>query len=414
MEVSRLTLCALLVATALAPHVASAEDWQRIDAAASFVDTDGVFRTPACSGSPRLEEGEVVATDTDYAFFVRDGDPARLLLFFDGGGACWDAGTCIDAALDGDVLYYPEVDETPAELAGFGGVFDIDRDDNPLRDHLQVYLPYCTGDLHLGARDTSYPLPDGGDWTIYHRGHDNVIAVLEYLADYYANEVGEPPEEIVLVGASAGGYGVLYNYPALARRFPGVERVRVLVDSSNGVISEDLFERALEADGVWGAQENLDPEIASAFDDGAGQLVPGLLNTLGWQYPDARFGQYTRAYDAVQVLFFNVSSNLGNPERWFDPVYLLLSGLEWTTRARASMWGTAFTTWNYRFYLAQGQTHMVSFYDDFFSEDSAGGIELVDWFSDMIERRWTFGSDWRNASCVPACLPPEGLDLSTL
>ena len=36
----------------------------------------------------------VCARGTPYSFFVRSGDPKKLLIFFEGGGACWNDATC--------------------------------------------------------------------------------------------------------------------------------------------------------------------------------------------------------------------------------------------------------------------------------------------------------------------------------
>src|SRR5690554_5094446 len=81
-----------------APFVVHAQ-WVEIDASAPFTDRDGVLRTPACSGGPQLvqtPQGVVpVPADTAYSFFFRPGDPRKLAVFWDGGGACWDANTCI-------------------------------------------------------------------------------------------------------------------------------------------------------------------------------------------------------------------------------------------------------------------------------------------------------------------------------
>src|SRR5215831_12302172 len=49
--------------------------------------------------------GTTCAHGGDYSFFVREGDPKRLLVCFQGGGACWNYATCVknptyDAAVD--------------------------------------------------------------------------------------------------------------------------------------------------------------------------------------------------------------------------------------------------------------------------------------------------------------------------
>jgi hypothetical protein len=58
------------------------------------------------------------------------------------------------------------------------GIFDQTREDNPFKDWGFVYIPYCTGDLHMGANDATY-----GNVPIKHRGFVNFQAVLKYLED---------------------------------------------------------------------------------------------------------------------------------------------------------------------------------------------------------------------------------------
>jgi hypothetical protein len=404
----------VVVLTALAAASANAAaDWVQIDASEPFVDQEGVQRNPSCSGGPQLvptPDGPVpVPADTDYSFFFRAGDPAKLAVFFDGGGACWDANTCIGSALLGTPLYELAVDETVASLGAAGGLADFGNPDNPIADYTQVFIPYCSGDLHTGATDTTYflTLPDGSivPWTIHHRGNDNVAAVLRWLVDYYANEIGHAPRKAFLSGASAGGYGVLYNYPAMAELLPWHTSTQLMVDAANGVINQDFYERALTPDGVWRVWDNLSPELTSAFSSGPDHVLIEIFKSLGASHPGTRFGQYTTAFDDTQIAFFNIARHVEQPELWFDPDELVSAGFEWTIRARTYMILTALQNWHYRFYLAKGTDHTVIADDKSYVENSARGVPLVDWLDDMINRTFPFGSDWRNVSCTPNCLP---------
>jgi hypothetical protein len=415
---SRKTPFALSIALAMVccalSGTSSASDWIRIDVASEpFTDRNGVQRTPGCSGGPELVAtpgGPVpIIADTDFSFFFRVGNTDELAIFWDGGGACWDALTCVGSALSGSPLYNLTVDETATDLDAAPGLGDLLNPANPIRDYTQVFIPYCTGDLHTGARDTTYfyPAADGSTipWTIHHRGYDNVVAVLEWLTDYYQNDVGRAPARVFLGGASAGGYGVLYGYPAVAKRLPASTRTRVMVDAANGVINQDFYDRALATDGVWGIWDNMAPELAQAFSSRPDALTIEIFKSLGWNYPHTRFGQYTTAFDAVQILYYNVARNLNSPELWFDPLQIVLSGADFTFRARTYMLLTALQTFNYRAYLAKGSDHTVIADNKFYTEDSAQGVYLSDWLDDMINRFWPWGGDWRNVSCAPDCLP---------
>ena len=54
--------------------------------------------------------------------------------------------------------------------AGTGdGLLDVADARNPLRDYSIVYVPYCTGDVHLGDSTTDY----GNGVVIQHKGAVN-------------------------------------------------------------------------------------------------------------------------------------------------------------------------------------------------------------------------------------------------
>lgn len=401
------SICALVVFLVCSQAWAETE-WQQIDASTPFTDQNGIQRSPSCSGGP-------TASNTDFSFFFREGNPRKLLIALDGGGACWDPNTCIGSPLAGNPIYNLEVDETPEGLAEVGGVGDIDSPNNPFSDYSLVFVPYCTGDIHWGSNDKTYLYtPPGGTtipWTIHHRGYDNYIAVLEWLTQHYNSYVRHAPQKVVLAGGSAGGYGVLLGLPALKERLPRSTQTYLLADSANGVISDNFYNRALGghdlSGGVWGIEQNLPEFLLGAFASGAETLAISTYTTLAWRYPFTRFGQYTHAWDETQIFYFNVMKQVDFPERWTDPGYLSQAALEWTIKARAYMQFSALAP-NYRYYIGAGNEHTLLADDSFYTENSAEAVYLSDWVDAMTKKRgrsWVSrNSDWRNVSCAPNCL----------
>ena len=50
------------------------------------------------------------------------------------------------------------------------GISDFQNAENPFADWYQVFIPYCTGDVHWGNNTETY-VPEMGDpITIHHRG----------------------------------------------------------------------------------------------------------------------------------------------------------------------------------------------------------------------------------------------------
>lgn len=371
--------------------------WQQVRAPSSFVDRNGTLRQTGCSNAP----GSPAA---DFSFFYREGNPRRLVIGFDGGGACWDGLTCLGSVLNGSPVYATVVDETPAKLDGLGGLFDAGNPQNPLADSLQVLIPYCTGDLHMGSNDHEYTLGDLTH-TIRHRGYDNVVAVLEWIHDYYRNTSRAPLKQVFVTGASAGGYGAYFAYPEIHGLLSAATRKRVFSDSAVGIVNQDFYDRALTPGGAWGIWNNMPAELAGAFAAGPDRLPIAINQALGDHFPETRFGQYTRAFDSVQIFYLNIARNLNTPQLWTDPTQLFLTSLVWTTRARAGLVESALTTSNYRYYVGAGFDHTIIADDDVYVEDSANGLSLIDWLDDMINRGSGFGGDWQSASCFPNCLP---------
>jgi hypothetical protein len=360
-----------------------------------------------------MTAGGLAPADSSFSYFIHEGNPEKLLISFDGGGACWDKNTCIGSVLAGTPVYESKINETPESLAALGGAADVSNPDNPFKDYTQVFIPYCSGDIHMGSKDTTYILETPGGnipWTIHHRGFDNVLAVLTQLRSYYQNKVGEAPKKVVLAGSSAGGYGLLLALPVVKEMLPRRTRVYMLSDSASGVLPEDFYQRAFGgsalSNGVWGVEENIPDFLLSAFASGSDTLTPAVYLTLAWHYPFTRFGQYTRAWDQSQAFFLNVMKNVDFPQRWNDPEYLFFASLEWNAKARTYMHINAFAP-NYRFYIAAGTDHTIMNDDRFYTENSAQGVFFRDWTDDMVNGRFIWwNTDWRNVSCDPDCTTP--------
>src|SRR5687767_11085004 len=146
----------------------------------------------------------VCADGSPFRFFVHPGDPAKLLVEFEGGGACWDDASC---AVD---IYSRRVQADPGQAEQRGqlvGIYDRRNPENPFRDWTHVYIPYCTGDLHWGSIDKTYT-GSSGPFVVPHRGAINATAALSW-----ASENVPAPRQVFVTGCSAGGYGSIFWAP---------------------------------------------------------------------------------------------------------------------------------------------------------------------------------------------------------
>ncbi len=79
--------------------------------------------------------------------------------------------------------------------AGEGGIFDFARADNPFADFSFIYVPLCTGDVHLGDATREY----SPDLTVEHNGFVDGTAALNYIAEHYPDVA-----QVVVVGKTTG------------------------------------------------------------------------------------------------------------------------------------------------------------------------------------------------------------------
>ena len=79
-------LAAALYAPAAQAHDKAPGQWQKHENLPAVVGADGQPHTATCSGFP--------GTDPAFSFWTRKGKSKNLVVYFEGGGACWDNLTC--------------------------------------------------------------------------------------------------------------------------------------------------------------------------------------------------------------------------------------------------------------------------------------------------------------------------------
>lgn len=341
---------------------------------------------PQCSGLP--------GTNSKFSFFVKEGPINNLLVFFDGGGACWDTMNCIYYP-----TYDPTVDKTVKGLTAAGGIFDTDNPANPFKDWNFVFIPYCTGDIHWGSNDKQYPdylnLYHGRMFTIHHRGFDNFLVVLKWI-----NENFSRPHEIFVTGSSAGSYGAILAFPYIQEAYPESE-ASILGDAGFGVVTESFKNNSMNN---WGIQQNL-PTWIPGFDRPFSEYSNAeMYKMIADYYPHRKIGQYTTAWDETQTFYYNVMLNIFDPTKWnnFLPVWC-----EWHHQM-IEYADLAAQAPNYRYYIGAGIDHTIMGYDKFYEEDSAG-VPFVDWINAMVGNQGgTYGHGripWKNVECVDCAAP---------
>lgn len=178
----------------------------------TWVDVPGTF---CANGSP---------TGVGVNFTNASGD---VLVFLEGGGACWDGASCYGGQ---SVSTY---------LTGYGAtefatdpqraLFTTTRDaSNPFRQMNMIYVPYCTGDVHAGNNviDESYL---GVDHPTHHVGGKNLEIDLARVAATFPKAA-----HVWIAGDSAGGFGAALSVGLAKRMFPNA-KLGVLDDSGQPI-----------------------------------------------------------------------------------------------------------------------------------------------------------------------------------
>lgn len=333
----RRALRGLIVAAAVVAGCGGSGDR---DEAASRPDSAGEWRRVEPGGRTGCARGG------RFAFWARIARRDRLLVYFQPGGGCFDARTCAP----GSDWFDDSVDAGDDPSSG-RGIFDLDHSANPFRDWSIVFVPSCTGDVHLGDRIARY-----GGVVVRHRGWTNARAALRWTFAHF-----RAPRSVVVAGCSAGSVGSAFHAPAILERYRGA-RVAQLGDSLAFV-----FHRPVRLTD-WGAHRHF-PRF---FRIGPRRFtMVEYLTALARRYPGRTFARFNYAGDDVQEAFYEA---VGGRRREFE------------ARLRQAERDLKRAAPNYRSFLACGDAHCVLPRDGFYSL-TVQGTRLREWTAALAAGR---------------------------
>lgn len=317
------------------------------------------------------------ADGTPYEFHVRRGDSDRVMIFFNGGGACWSGKTCDPAINQPDRRFNYRVQagrEWGNDPRTLDGAFALDNPENPFRDWTQVFAPYCTGDVHLGTRDMTYHTPDGLEFTVHHHGRDNAEAVLDYTYTHFGNA-----SRVLVSGASAGAVASPLLAAEVADHMPGAEVIHFAGGGGGYRMPPptQLWDN-------WGVFNRLPDWFDQQRYTRENTTLVDLYAVAAKAFPTIRFHQYDSAYDQVQEMFLEL---LEHPAE-------LLPGLD-ANRADLHR-----QIPDFRGYTADGEFHTVLRYPELYMRTSAG-VRALDWV-----RAVAGGEKVENVHCEIPCGKP--------
>jgi len=224
-------------------------------------------------------DGPLCLNGTAYTMATRDEGTEDLMIFLQGGGACW-FDLCAATSQAGPGI--PAV-----------GILNPDSASNPLAGTSTVYLPYCDGGLF--ASDADVDSDNDGVDDRFHRGLHNLSAGLDVAAREFP-----APRRIVLVGVSGGGYGTLFALPIVRQLYPDIP-IDVVNDSGIGINRPNDPDFNQQVIDYWNIGGFFPASCAQCNVQGS---PAGIIDWQLQQDPDVRLGMLSYSQDATIGTFF--------------------------------------------------------------------------------------------------------------
>lgn len=217
----------------------------------------------------------------------------KLLVFFEGGGACFSDETCRKMTISSYVQsgYTENTFETVVverNLLEKGWLITSRGDpNNPFQHANMAYVPYCTGDVHAGDAVVTYP---NAPAPTYHVGYRNTRLYFEALSRRFPTL-----QSVWLSGFSAGGFGAAFHRDTAQDAFTQAT-INIIDDS--GLSYTDA-----PAHPTWNVHYPAGcPDCASDFST--------IMEYYARTAPAGRFALLSYTVDAVLPLFFNQTSEV--------------------------------------------------------------------------------------------------------
>lgn len=201
---------------------------------------------------------------------------SRVVIYLQGGGACFNTQTCLPMVNPDSIA---ESRRAPVEQ----GIFDSTRADNPLRDWNVVYVPYCTGDFHMGDNVASVPFGPSNQLFV---GRKNLALILPSVVATFPGT-----EKVLITGSSAGGAGATASVAPIKRAFAASAPELYLINDAGPLLSagdnffNDYAPVAVQTKwkNLWGLARTILPECGAAC--ATGNMLPAfarsVIDTLG-------------------------------------------------------------------------------------------------------------------------------------
>ncbi|MBE5861036.1 MAG: pectin acetylesterase [Butyrivibrio sp.] len=206
-------------------------------------------------------ENGMAGDGSEYHIYVKIADPAKLCIFFSGGGVAWNEYTAARPVSGGKTLaelpnYYWNNLRPLTQIMNIDiGIMNMRDADNPFRDFSIIDITYATGDFHVGDNDFPYVGEDGEDHILHFHGYKNFKESMKI-----AKKLFKDPEHLLIAGNSAGAFAVpALTDEILTNVYHNVSDITLLSDSAQLLYSK--WKKT--ATDVWHAPKKICDDISS-------------------------------------------------------------------------------------------------------------------------------------------------------
>ncbi|CQR56553.1 pectin acetylesterase-family hydrolase [Paenibacillus riograndensis] len=368
----KISLVALLALTLVGAGVVYAFVIKRPTQIAEYADTKPhKWNRVELGGNVRSSDG------SEYYLLTKKGSSRNWIIFFSGGGVSWDAPSAASPMKITNILTGKDPGNYFANLPFYmltllDGIM-ADRPENPFREWNVAYIPYSTGDFHIGNRIAKYPEKDGSSLIVNYNGRNNVQSSLDWIYEHAVQ-----PDKLLIAGESAGGFGSAFWAPEIAGHYKDAE---IYQYSDSSFLYSDKWPGIV--DNEWHADFKKNFGYPAAAD-----LIGAAVRGNSRQMADGTvFLQSYSLYDEILTHFENKINDKA-------PVSSQSDAAAWSRRMTSAVRELAETLPNYVYFVTddgldakKGTTSHTFATRDVLFKTEEDGVRLADWLDDIINKR---------------------------
>ena len=321
-----------------------------------------------------------------YVFFAKRGSVNKLVMYYQGGGACWDPTTC----------GVPTCDSAPirATTPTTAPPASRTRPTRTIRSAIGTSSSSRTAAVtSTSARTTNNTRRICSSTTAATTTPRSPRSGRASTSSTPRSSSSRGRARVRMVRGS--------TRPLLHSVWPA-SQFHVLADAGNGVVTKDFLNTYF---GNWNFKANIPntiPGVKDALDSGS---ITDYTKAVATFFPATTWAHYATAYDGGsggQTGFYNImlnNNNLTGAVNWWTGSCQFNQVMTQQVKDTATALAT---TNNYRYYIGTGSRHTMWGSNKVYTDTTGGVPTLVDWVNAMLSSSppSADSSGWTNVECT--------------